>query len=441
MSTDERSFPERETAPHEDTVKALDAVEGLPVAGGARLQELRLANVVAAALRARIVAWVGADPPRRPVAVTGDDGAFEVTLADVRGDQLETAAALMETVEGNLGAVGNGTAYRLRVPTATARGLYLMLEQGTLRFAVPWHAVIRIRLARPEAIEQLARRGGYRVLPSWVEVPRGPGECPAVLVGLGLRRAYLLADRLIWRMAADPEPANETAPGGSGFSHAVRATDGALYWVADPVRLLHGVESPPLLPALRGARTTASPRPAAPPPVTTPSSSAPTPIPLPAPPAPPPRAAPPRPSGLPELRAEDIEPLPLSIPRHEAATLRRAVVVEETVVGRIFLQRLLESLGFEVESAQNARELEQSLAHGPWDLVLVDVALPGSPRGEHRMAARARVEIKALAALVRDRRDEQTAVESGVIWSLRRPFERADLMQLLRHTGLDEARS
>ena len=46
-----------------------------------------------------------------------------------------------------------------------------------------------------------------------------------------------------------------------------------------------------------------------------------------------------------------------------------------------------------------------------------------------------------MAALVRDRRDEQTAIESGVVWSLRRPFERADLMQLLRHTGLDEARS
>jgi CheY-like chemotaxis protein len=316
-----------------------------------------------------------------------------------------------------------------------------MLEQGTLPFAIPWHAVIRIRLARPEAIEQVARRGGYRVLSSWVEVPRGPRECPAVLIGLGLRRAYLLADRLIWRMAAEPEPASETAPGGSGFSRTVRATDGALYWVADPVRLLEGVEAPPLLPALRGARTTGSrPMPSAP--VPAPIPSAPGPIPLPAPRTTPVVTAEPvGASGLPELRAEDIEPLPLPAPRREAAPRRRAVVVEGTVVGRIFLQRLLESLGFDVETAENARELEQSLARGPWDLALIDVALPDSPRGEHLIAVRARVDIKAVAALVRDRGDEQAAAESGVVWSLRRPFERADLMQLLRHTGLDEARS
>jgi CheY-like chemotaxis protein len=441
MSTDERSFPERDAGSHEGTVTALEALEGLPVSGGARLKELRLAHVVAATLRAAIDALSGPDVPRRPIAITGDDGAFEVTLADVRGDQLEMAAALMETVEGNLGAVGNGTAYRLRVPAASVRGLYLMLEQGTLGFAIPWHAVIRIRLARPEAIEQVARRGGYRVLPSWVEVPRGPGECPAVLIGLGLRRAYLLADRLIWRMAAEPEPASETAPRGSGFSHAVRATDGALYWVADPVRLLEGVESPPLLPAARRARTGGS-RPVPPAPVTTPTPSAPAPIPLPAPrPAP---AAPARPagsSGLQELRAEDSEPLPPPADRREAAPRRRAVVVEETVVGRIFLQRLLESLGFDVHTAENAHELEQSLGLGPWDLALIDVALPDSPRGEHLIAARARGDIKAVVALVRDRRDEQAAIESGVVWSLRRPFERADLMQLLRHTGLDEARS
>src|SRR5215831_7957987 len=334
MSTDERSFTARDAASHEDTVPALESLEGLAVAGGARLGGLRLANVVAATLRAAIDALLGPDVPRRPLAVSGDDGAFEVIMGDVRGDQLEAAAVLLETVEGNLGALGNGTAYQLRVPTASARALYLMLEQGTLRFAIPWHAVIRIRLARPEAIEQVARRGGYRVLPSWVEVPRGPGECPAVLVGLGLRRAYLLADRLVWRMAAEVEPATERAPGGSGFSHAVRATDGGLYWVADPVRMLAGIEVPPLLPALRGARPLA-PRPAAPTPAASPSPSAPPPIPLPARPSAPTTAPPAAPSSMPELRAEDVEPLPLPTVRRDPAPRRRALVAEETVVGRI----------------------------------------------------------------------------------------------------------
>src|SRR5262249_62177455 len=114
----------------------------------------------------------------------------------------------------------------------------------------------------------------------------------------------------------------------------------------------------------------AAPRPPPPPPA---PPSPPPPIPLPARPTAPATAPPASPPAMPELRDEDVEPLPLPTAPRDAAPRWRALIAEETVVGRIFLQRLLESLGFEVETAESARELEQLLSRGPWDLALVDV--------------------------------------------------------------------
>jgi CheY-like chemotaxis protein len=474
MSTDERSFPEPDAAHGQDTVSALEALHGLPIAGGARFPEGRLTHVVTATLRAAIDLLSGDETLRRPVAVTGDDGVLEVTLTEVRADQLHAAGALLETVEGNVAPAEVGSGFRLRVPTAGTRNLYLMLEQGTLRFAVPWHAVLRIRIARPEAVEQMARREGCRLLPSFVSVPRAASECPVVLVGLGFRRAFLLADRLVWRMAADPVLPADAAPS-ADFGHAVRAADGVLSWVVDPVRLLRGVETPPLPPPGRGPVRVATVRPASARPSAAPTAprSA-TPLPFTPPQATRVESRP----AIRELRREDVEPLsdplsrpeptmvavapiapppstPVSVaagpapraamgaepqPEEPVAARRRALVAEDSFVGRIFLQRLLESLGFAVELTTSARELEPALARGPWDLLMIDVELPDSPRGEHLRVVRGRPDVQVLVALVRDRLDEQAAAEIGVQRALRKPYERAELLHLLRELGFAEIR-
>jgi CheY-like chemotaxis protein len=107
-------------------------------------------------------------------------------------------------------------------------------------------------------------------------------------------------------------------------------------------------------------------------------------------------------------------------------------VVEDSIVGRIFLQRLLESQGFAVESLASASELRHAQSLERWAAMFVDVALPDSPRGEH---------LKSLAhtsaiALVRDAHDERLAAAAGLRFALRKPFERADLLRVLEALGL-----
>src|SRR5204863_5616390 len=72
-----------------------------------------------------------------------------------------------------------------------------------------------------------------------------PEPRPAVLLGLGLKRAYLIADRLIWRMPAEPA-AGAPSESDRALGRAVRTPDGEIYWAVQATELLSGVEPAPL---------------------------------------------------------------------------------------------------------------------------------------------------------------------------------------------------
>ena len=129
-------------------VTAADALEGLPIAGAPRLDQVRLSSAVATTLRGAVDLLLGEEPPRRPLPVSWDDGALEVRCPVTQTGALTLAGGLMETIEGSIGPAADGRQeWILRVPTRSARPLYLMLQQGTLALAVPWHSVVRVRLA------------------------------------------------------------------------------------------------------------------------------------------------------------------------------------------------------------------------------------------------------------------------------------------------------
>ena len=402
--------------PGNGSVSAASALEGLAIAGAQRLSSVRLTSVVAATLRAAIDLVLG-EHPSRPLTVAWDDGALEITLPELRLDHLTAAASLLETIDGSLGAAREGRSFLMRVPVAGPRSMYLMLEQATLGIAIPWHSVMRIRLIEPQALEALARREGCPVLPPFVTAPSTHVERPAVLVALGLRRAFLVADRLVWRMPATPAE-DEGMPPGASLGPAVRNAEGEVFWVVDPARLLKGVDPAPM-PAI-----STPPRPTVKAPSEPPIER---PEPL--------RTAPAEPAMI-ELRPEDVEPLrdpePSPPPARPMRPGRRALVVEDSIVGRIFLQRLLESQGFSVEAASNATQLRHILGAARWDILFVDVALPDSPRGDHlRTLSGANA-----VALVRDAHDEKLATQAGVRLSLRKPFERGDLLRVVEALGL-----
>lgn len=413
-------------------VTAAAALEGLPVAGAPRLDQVRLTGAVATTLRGAVDLLLGEEPPRRPLTVSWDDGALEVRCPAAQTGALTLAGGLMETIEGSLGpAVDGRQDWILRVPTHAVRPLYLMLQQGTLALAVPWHSVVRVRLATRQSTELLARREGCAVLPPFVSVPDETVERPAVLLGLGLKRAFLIADRLIWRLPADPIEMPETAPG-LPLGHPVRASDGEVFWALDPAELLHTVEPQP---RSKPGPAFIPPRPPAPTPA-----------------GPDPGSSSRMPLRLIELRPEDVEPLDGGAPDEEVAapvmpappapvtprrppvSARRALIAEDSIVGRIFLERLLAQRGFTVEAVSSARALEAALARGAWTLVLADVELPDSPRAEHlrRLATPG----APWVALVRDRDDAWLAAAAGIGHHLRKPFEDEHLGRLLLALGL-----
>lgn len=462
-------------------VPAAEAFEGLPITTSPRLEAARISALAATTLRAAVDLLLGDHPPRRPLEVTADDGALEVRCPLGQPEALALAGGLMETIDGSLGPSHDDRAeWVLRVPVEGIHAMYLMLQQGSLSLALPWHSVVRVRMVAPDGVAALARRDGSAVLDPFVSVPVKPEARPAVLVGLGLKRAYLPADRLIWRMPGETIQA-EAPAAGLPIRQAVRTSSGEVYWAVDPSVLLAGVEPIPLPrsfsePGREPAPRPAAPRPAAapPPPIPAPPPIAPEPPPI-APEPPPARAEEPplrelQPSEvepLEELKPGDVEPLaepeavepepeaaepepkepppakpaePAARPEPEPARVPaplhaspRALVAEDSIIGRVFLERLLQRRGFLVESVGTARELAAELAREEWDLVMADVDLPDAPRAEHlrQLATAGR-----WIALVRDTEDEHVARRAGVSHCLRKPFESDHLDGVLEAIGL-----
>jgi DNA-binding response OmpR family regulator len=117
----------------------------------------------------------------------------------------------------------------------------------------------------------------------------------------------------------------------------------------------------------------------------------------------------------------------------ETAANPRVLVAEDSITARIFLRRLLEQMGFEVEAVTSLRELRAVIGHGPWAIVMVDVDLPDA-RGARVLAGlapRSERGPSPVVALVRDDEDTAVARSAGVRNTLRKPFERDDLERLL----------
>ncbi|HYM81375.1 MAG TPA: response regulator [Candidatus Limnocylindria bacterium] len=438
----ERETPRVVTLPT-GAVPIAEALRDLLVAGGTarRAPGGHISVAVAAAVRAA-VEWLTDDGgPVRPPRLSDDDGVLELTFDQVAHAGVVAASEVLESADANLGpgANGNGT-WVIRAPVLAERETFLMVEQGTLGLAVPWHAVVRVRLIPTEAIDSTARRHRYPVLAPYVEPVREFSERPAVLIGLGLKRGLLVADRLIWRMSAEKSTVAGAGPV-PGLHRQVRSDEGESYWIVDPRHVLHPV-APPSLDELWVSSTV---RREGKPHVAAPNAA----------PAPPKRSAAKAhtPPELFVLRPEDVEPVgeeagvgattePASAPPDELAPARpeepsrprptgsafehgtldpcaidpraastptasshaadfhaadadaaaprrtdpspvasapgarEALVAEDSLTARIFLSRLLAQRGFRVHAVASAAELRRALTRQRWTLVCADIELP-----------------------------------------------------------------
>ena len=406
-----------------------DVLEDVALAGDESHAVARRSHLpipVAAAVRAAID-WLSQYGSGSPLRLYGEPSLLELRMERIRTDRLFAAHRVLAAAGGNLGPAADGAGWVLRVPSYAERATYLMLVQGGLRIAVPWHAVLKLRIVPTQPGAAGIRPMEHVLLPALAPPESDVAEHPVVLIGHGLKRAYLAVDRLVWRMTAESCD-NEWGTPGGGLRETVRTEDGEVYWVADPARLLAGVELPEL--------------------AAEPDHSQDTPV---------------------ELDAACVEPLgvvatapaealaavgSIASDRREAPGAAvaapqppnpgalfeaRALVVDDSLTTRLLLARLLEQHGFVVEAVPSSIALMSRLHDAPWTVLFTDLELPdGSGPEWLRQVARsaaARPQPVHVVALVRDGGDLDVARAAGVEDTLLKPFARESLAALLARHG------
>jgi CheY-like chemotaxis protein len=223
-------------APGVATLAVDEALSGLAIEAPAEALRARVTMTVASALRAA-VDWLGADESPR-IVVDLHDSALTLSVSALHEGGIGPAGAVLAAVEGSLGREADGR-WTIRVATAAERASWLLLRQGRYGVALPWHAVARLRMFAPHELERLAEP---RLAPLSTG-GSGAGELPAALVASGLVRAWFVADRIVWRIAARAEESAVAGPFASG-TRMIEVESGECYWVLEPAWLLRGVAAP-----------------------------------------------------------------------------------------------------------------------------------------------------------------------------------------------------
>jgi CheY-like chemotaxis protein len=433
------------------TLNLADALDELPLADDSSRElarRSRLLPPVAAALRAALD-WLMSDSGR-PLVLRVEDSVLEASFEHIDFDALTPATEVLAAVGANLGpGAGPVGTWTVRVPLHTGRGVYLMLVHGGVSIAIPWHAVLRLHMAGAAELADHESLGGWPVLNGPLGGdPRPAGDVPLALVAHGRKRGWLVADRLVWRLHAEPVAPTERSPA-DGLVAMVETEEGERYWLADPDWLLRSLEAPALV------RSTPEAAPGADPPVLREAHPASLPV-APAPPVPA-RPAP----HLWLLTPEDVERIEAggsvaaavatraveapsataSAPPVRRPTLN-ALVAEDSITARIFLARLLRRLGFDVSTVDTAAALRTELERGTWSLVCVDLELPDEAGTAFLAGLAARHGARTpFVALVRDAEDRVAARRAGFEHLLRKPFDHRELDQVLGRLGLLTQRS
>lgn len=406
------------------TLEVTDVLEDVDLANDesrAAARRSRLPVQVAAAVRAAID-WLNAAPGAAPMRLHGEPSLLELRMPKIRTDRLYAAHRVIAAAGGNLGPASDGDGWCLRVASFAERPMYLLLVQGGLRVAVPWHAVLKLRIVTAKPASGGMGPIDHPVLgllaPSMLETP----EHPIVLIGHGLKRAYLTADRLIWRMTAEPCE-NEWGSPAVGLSETVRTEDGEVFWVADSARLLADIELPDVAiepePIVLGEANVEPLGVVAE--AFTPPANLPVVLPTPEP----------------EI---ELVPTPNApAPDPQWVPIARALVADDSLTARLLLSRMLEQNGFTVETVASSAKLLERLHDSAWTVLFTDLEMPDGAGPEwlrivSRTAA-SRPHPVRVVALVRDGGDLDVARSAGVDETLLKPFVRESLGALLARHG------
>jgi two-component system, OmpR family, KDP operon response regulator KdpE len=113
----------------------------------------------------------------------------------------------------------------------------------------------------------------------------------------------------------------------------------------------------------------------------------------------------------------------------------RILVVDDEPQLRLTLRSTLAALGFTVAAAESGEEALKQLRSDKFDLLLLDINLPGLSGIETCRAVRARSDIGVLMLTVRDRgEDKIQALDAGADGYVTKPFDINELLARIRAT-------
>jgi len=127
----------------------------------------------------------------------------------------------------------------------------------------------------------------------------------------------------------------------------------------------------------------------------------------------------------------------------------RVLVVDDEPQLRRALRSTLSALGFIVTEAETGEDALEALRTGQFDLVLLDINMPGLSGIETCRAIRARSDVGILMLTVRDRAEDKVqALDAGADGYVTKPFDVNELLARIRATlrrspaaALDHARA
>lgn len=112
------------------------------------------------------------------------------------------------------------------------------------------------------------------------------------------------------------------------------------------------------------------------------------------------------------------------------------LIVEDEVINRIFLERILTKRGFAVDAAINGRECLEKYRSGSYDLIFMDINMPEIDgheaarliREEERLNSRARTPVIAVTAHVYPE-DVKQCLDAGMDAYIAKPYDTMKLME------------
>ena len=111
------------------------------------------------------------------------------------------------------------------------------------------------------------------------------------------------------------------------------------------------------------------------------------------------------------------------------------LVVEDDGEMRTLIAKFLRQNGYRVTGVRDGREMWETLAHAPVDLILLDIMLPGQSGLDLTRALRAKTQVPIIMVTARgDETDRVVGLELGADDYIPKPFSRPELLARIRAT-------